>query len=83
MPSITPRERYKPNQCIINKSAAHNIKANDFKMGDDGCLGYRSLEIRHSSSQHLNEDDISEDESLGVTPGDGRRGYRSLETIHS
>ena len=82
MPLITPREKYEPNQYRINNSAVHNIKTSDFKMSDDGGLGYWSLDTRHSSFRHLNYDGISDDEILGVSDGDGRRGYRSLETIH-
>ena len=49
----------------------------------DGSLEYWSRKTRHSSSHHLNNDCISENKSLEVSRGDGRRGNRSLETSQS
>ena len=83
MSLITQREQYEPNQCIINKSAGHNINSSGFMISDYGGLGFRCLDTGHYASQHLNDDGISEDESLVVSTGKGRCGYRSLETIYS
>ena len=52
-------------------------------MSDYGGLRYWSRKTRHSTSQHLNEDGISDNESLGVSAGEERRGYRSIETTLS
>ena len=52
-------------------------------MCGDGSLGYWSHETIHSSSHCCKDDIISDDESLEVPVGDGRRGHRYLETSHS
>ena len=51
-------------------------------MRGDASLGYWSYETSHSSSHHCNDDEISDNEILEVSSGDGRRGNRSLETSH-
>ena len=53
-----------------------------FNMSGYGSLGYWHLETSHSSSHHFNYNGISDDEILEVFAGDGRRGHRSLNTIH-
>ena len=49
----------------------------------DESLGYWYQETSNSSYHHCNDDGISYDESIGVSTGDIRRGYRYLDTINS
>ena len=51
-------------------------------MSGDVILGYWSQDTSHSSSHHRNGNVISDDENIGLSVGDGRGGYRSLETRH-
>ena len=51
-------------------------------MSGDGSLGYWSQDTSHSPYHHCNNNDISNDESLGVSVGDIKRGFRSQETSH-
>ena len=50
-------------------------------MSGDGSLVYWSQETIHFSARHLNEDGIYDGEIIGVSAGDGRRGFRSQEII--
>ena len=52
-------------------------------MSGDVSLGYWSRETSHSLSHHHNNDDISDDESLEVSDGDGICGHKYFDTIHS
>ena len=49
-------------------------------MSGDVSLEYWSRETIHYYPHHHNDNGISYDESVGVSAGDGRRGYMSLET---
>ena len=46
-------------------------------------LGYWYRETIHSYSHHRYNNGISDDESIELSEVDGRRGHRSLDTIHS
>ena len=52
-------------------------------MNGNGSLGYWYQYTGHYSSNHPNDDGISGDVNLGVSAGDGRRGFRSQDTSHS
>ena len=52
-------------------------------MRGDGGLGYQYQDTIHYFPHHRNGDGISDDEILEVSDSEGKRGYRSLETIHS
>ena len=45
-------------------------------------LGYWSRETRHYSTHHRNEDEISDENIIEVSSGDGRCVYRYLGTSH-
>ena len=80
---ITPRERDEPNQFITKNSLGHNSKTRNFKISVDVSLRHRyQVTSYHSYCRH-NDDGISDDKILGVSAGDGKFGYRSLDAIHS
>ena len=48
----------------------------------DESIGYWSYDTSHYHFQHLNDDGISEDESLEVSASYGRCEYRLIDNIH-
>ena len=51
-------------------------------MSSDRSLRNWYLENNHYPSHQCNGNVITDDESLGLSTGDGRGGYRSQDTIH-
>ena len=52
-------------------------------MSGEGSLIYWFRDTSHSSSHHRNDGGIFDDESIGVSVGNGRRGHRSLDNTQS